>query len=89
MPGSVLASFVRLELDAYTRKLLLDAVEAGTTGQKRFGFDLYNVYLDFEEGMALIQDVCDVSAIESVPLVRFCEALTPIPDEVSDTSANP
>ena len=76
MFDSVLESFVESELSANTRRLLLDAIGIDASGQKRFGFNLFNIYINFEERTVIVQNILDVNVRQTLTIDRFRDVLT-------------
>jgi len=63
----------------FVRDLVLGAVEAGGTGtgprRKRFEFNRFEVTVDLNEGMAVIEDVLDPTGSQRLALADFTAAL--------------
>jgi hypothetical protein len=59
------------ETDEYVKGLLDIALSTSTSGTRYFEFNVFNVRLDFDAGVATIEDVLDPTRSESLSLVEL------------------
>lgn len=81
MSLTLMEQFIKEECTPYVRGLVLAALEAGGDGsgpsKKHFEFNRFEITLDLEEGVVLIEDVLDASDVgaQRVPIGEFSAAL--------------
>jgi hypothetical protein len=73
--GDLLDQFLEHEADDTARSTLLSAVREPVLGRKYFTFNAFNVLLDFERSLAVVEDELDPTASEAVDLVEFTRRL--------------
>lgn len=81
MNATLLKQFLMEECTPYVRSLLLEALagpRAGSAAQKqRFELNRFEVTLDFEENVAVLEDVLDTSesGVQRVPIAELAAAM--------------
>jgi hypothetical protein len=79
---NLLEEFVTLEGDASLRRLLEWAIHDETMLQPHFEFNIFDVTIEREAGMVVLESVLDAAdaGVQQFPLEVFVEALRHIPD---------
>jgi hypothetical protein len=77
MNATLLEQFLKEECTPYVRGVLEEALGATAPSSKRFEFNRFEVTVDREEGMVLVEDVLDATnaGMLRVPLAEFAAAL--------------
>jgi len=81
MNPTLLEQFLREEYTLHVRSLLQVALEAGNSGtgpkRSRFEFNRFEIKMDLDEDMVLIEDVLDAtdSGVQRVLMKDFCAAM--------------
>jgi hypothetical protein len=73
--ADLLDQFLAHELNDYVRSTLLDAAVVPIAGSKYFTFNAFNVLLDFERAIAVVENELDPTASETVDLSEFTRRL--------------
>jgi hypothetical protein len=84
MNKEILSEFLAFECDDYVKSLIRDAVQKSNLDKnlkvKKFEFDRFNITMDFENQVVLVEDVLDASEAGTgqFDLDEFCsQALGP------------
>jgi hypothetical protein len=72
----VIERFFEVEVDEHMRRVLVEELRSRTTGSRYFTFNIFNVQMDFDDGMATIEDELDAANPASLPLDEFHRRLT-------------
>lgn len=67
----VVDEFFATEVDDPMRQLLMNAVHRSTPGEERFEFNLFDVRIDRDSGVVVVEDVLDAARSEEVELAEF------------------
>jgi hypothetical protein len=78
MAGNLLEEFLAEECTAYVRRLLEDAIADLSAHRPRFEFNRFEVTIERDTAMAVLEDVLDATeaGVQRLPLAEFREALT-------------
>ncbi|MBJ7291580.1 hypothetical protein [Williamsia sp.] len=69
--SSVVDEFIETEVDEPTTHLLVNAVHRATPGEERFEFNLFDVRINRDSGVVVVEDVLDAARSEEVELAEF------------------
>jgi hypothetical protein len=68
--------FFAFEVDEYLRNLLLEAIARGQTeGTRYFTFNIFNVLLDYDRGLATVEDELNAGRMCRIEIAEFEERL--------------
>jgi hypothetical protein len=81
--GSLMSRFLDEEADDSARSVIAAVFASRTSGVEYLAFNVFNVRLDFDSGIATVEDELDPLAEESLPLSAFCSELFDIPTSES------
>jgi hypothetical protein len=73
--GDLLDQFLTHEVKGPVRSTLIDAVGTPMAGTKYFTFNAFNVLLDFEQSIAVVEDELDPTVSEAVDMAEFTRRL--------------
>jgi hypothetical protein len=71
MPGALIDRFLAEDCTDSVRALLLHEIDARSSGRRYLTFNVFNVLLDFDTGIATIEDELDVESSWSIPPAAF------------------
>lgn len=73
----LLKQFIEEECTPYVCRLLKEALEVSTPPSKRFEFNRFEVTIDHENNVVLVEDILDATdaGVLRVPLEEFATAL--------------
>lgn len=71
MPVSLMERFLTEEADEHVRDVLQRELRRGTSGSRYLTFNIFNVRLDFDRGVATLEDELDPQSEETMALEAF------------------
>jgi len=77
MALTLVSEFIAQEATDYVRGLLRDAIQDSGNSSRRFEFNRFEVTIDHEQGVVLVEDVLDAgeTGMQSVPIKEFSRLL--------------
>ena len=75
--SDLLDQFIAQECTEYVRRLLEDAIADSATPRPRFEFNRFEITIEREGNMVVLEDVLDATAVgvRHIPLAEFTAAL--------------
>ena len=74
---SVVERFFDVEANEHVRRVLTTELSSRTTGSRYLTFNVFNVRLDFDVGVATFEDELDPATTKSLPLADLRRRLSP------------
>lgn len=75
MTGPVVGDFLAHGVDETIRRQLLEAIAARSQGEQYVTYNVFNVRIDHDRRLAVVEDVLDADREEAVALSEFVRLL--------------